>query len=119
MNDTLTLTAANGIAFTAQILRAGDSYGRDNCLEVGAEKLNKYSGGHPALVEFYDTRYPFDKDKNNDLVLGQFIGRYYAATLLSNNEINTGLDLHGGVPDWGLDSKTLAKFLSWIKETVK
>jgi hypothetical protein len=113
--DTLTLTAKNGIEFTAQLIRAGDSYGRNNCLKAESDKLNKYSGKLPIMIEFYDSRYPFDKDKTNDKVLGQFIGRYYADTLLSNNKINTGLDLHGGIPEWSLDANTLHKFMDWIR----
>jgi hypothetical protein len=68
----------------------------------------------PVLIEFYDARYPFDKDKHDQKKLGQFIGRYYADTLLSDPEDLRGLNLHGGIKDWSLDADTFAKFRAWI-----
>ena len=53
------------------------------------------------LVSFYDTRY-------NHTQYGQFVGRYYANTLLGldgwssrgSSIRDRGLNLHGGVDDW-------------------
>ena len=61
-----------------------------------------------SLVEFYDKRYPFTPD-------GQFIGEYYAETLLESSR-DSGLNLNAGIPDWkiGVDAKKLV--MDWVKE---
>jgi hypothetical protein len=97
--ETLALiNAANGIAFTMRLVRKGDQYGRDNCLT--------HDKAEP-LVEFYDSRYAFDRTPAGT-VLGQFTGgRYYAATLLEGSA-DRGLALSGGGRAWTLDAEAFA-----------
>lgn len=87
-----------GIAFTMRLVREGDRYGRGMCLTHDNAK---------ALVEFYDARYPFDKDPAGE-VLGQFTGgRYYVDTILKSP--NAELCLDGGNADvWTLDAPAFA-----------
>lgn len=89
---------ATGIAFTMRLVREGERYGRGMCLTHDKPE---------PLVEFYDSRYPFDRDPAGE-VLGQFTGgRYYAATLLASK--NAGLILDGGNADvWSLDPAAFA-----------
>jgi len=49
-------------------------------------------------VEFYDMRYPQTPD-------GQFISSYYVSTLIEKDD--SGLDLHGGEPEWKIDYSTM------------
>ena len=60
------------------------------------------------LIEFYDARYNFTP-------YGQFISRYYAATLKSRQG---GLNLHGGVPEWQVDAGNMEKVAAWIGQSV-
>lgn len=92
----------NGLNFMIRIVEPGQSYGRDLCLTNDTGKN---------LVEFYDTRYDFDKDTEGD-VLGQFVTRYYLDTLFKDETpiSQNGLNLDGGVQDWSLDSKAMQDF---------
>lgn len=110
--DTLTLVAANGVPFTAQILRTGDKYGRDKCLTLNEDNPLGL------MVEFYDARYPFELDKTERVTLGQFVSRYYVNTLLTGPSVGHGLDLQGDVPSWKIDARTLDIFLAWISNRV-
>jgi hypothetical protein len=61
-----------------------------------------------STVEFYDRRYPHT-------VHGQFTGaRYYLSTMLEHGS-GAGLNLHGGVDDWTLDSVTFRKVRDWLQ----
>ena len=69
------------------------------------------------LVSFYDTRY-------NHTQYGQFIGRYYASTLLGLDGYGSGikdkgLNLHGGIADWFINADNanhVVDFIDMIKE---
>ena len=65
-------------------------------------------------VEFYDDRYKRD-GLGFSPKLGQFIGRYYLSTLQKRDK-QYGLDLHGGVPDWGIDRQSMLKVHQWMDE---
>lgn len=85
--------ASNGIQFNVRVVNEGDNYGLDNCLTHEGEK---------PLVEFYDARFPHTK-------YGQFVSRYYVETILPHEG---ELNLDFGIPDWSIDSVTLAKIVS-------
>lgn len=93
----------NGLSFMVRIVHYNDQYGRDM-------KLN-HTDQEP-LVEFYDTRFKFDR--LGDIILGQFVSRYHFGSL--KNHVG-GLDLLGYVDDWKLDSDAVkqlrALFQMW------
>lgn len=65
------------------------------------------------LVSFYDTRY-------NHTQYGQFIGRYYASTLLGLDGYGSGikdrgLNLHGGVDDWFINADNANHVVDFIE----
>ena len=65
------------------------------------------------LVSFYDTRY-------NHTQYGQFIGRYYASTLLGLDGYgrgikDRGLNLHGGVDDWFINADNANHVVDFIE----
>ena len=92
--------AKNGVPFLPRRLNYGDKYGRENCLT--------HDKSDP-LIEFYDTRY-----KDSDFNGGQFVSRYYLSTLLQHKP-DTGLNLHGGVPDWKIDAQNLQNVLQSLQ----
>lgn len=110
-DDSMRITAANGIPFTVRIVREGDSYGLNWC--------KTHDEARP-LVEFYDAR--FDNAKFTP-GYGQFVSRYYASTLLGTDEWangprerGRGLCLDGGVPAWEVDGASMDAVMEWVKE---
>jgi len=87
----------SGIVFNVRILEPGQVYGRNHALENDSGRN---------LIEFYDSRYEFDRD-TQDNVLGQFVSRYYMETMIDRSKTfaNHGLSLDGGVPNWTIDAK--------------
>lgn len=106
--STKTLTAANGVAFTARIVLDCQRYGLDDCLVHSGEPL----------VEFYDTRYP-------ETDYGQFVSSYFVASIMmwdsymdEGDARGRGLNLDGGVPIWTIDGATMDLFREWLAATV-
>lgn len=65
------------------------------------------------LVSFYDTRY-------NHTQYGQFVGRYYATTLLGLDGYGSGikdrgLNLHGGIADWFINADNANHVVDFIE----
>jgi len=65
------------------------------------------------LVSFYDTRY-------NHTQYGQFVGRYYASTLLGLDGYGSGikdrgLNLHGGIADWFINADNANHVVDFIE----
>ena len=68
------------------------------------------------LVSFYDTRY-------NHTQNGQFVGRYYANTLLGldgwssrgSSIRDRGLNLHGGIDDWSINADNANHVVDFIE----
>lgn len=68
------------------------------------------------LVSFYDTRY-------NHTQYGQFVGRYYANTLLGldgwssrgSSIRDRGLNLHGGVDNWFINADNANHVVDFIE----
>ncbi len=104
--NTFSVINDKGLRFNIVIVEVGDKYGRDNCLTHGQKDHDKYGGD---LIEFYDARYPDSIGTGS----GQFIGRYYVDTL-QKRDSDYGLDLHGGVPDWGLDVAAMSQVHRFI-----
>ena len=71
------------------------------------------------LVSFYDTRY-------NHTQYGQFVGRYYASTLLGlegwssrgSSIRDRGLNLHGGIDDWFINADNANHVVDFIEGKV-
>ena len=88
-----------------RIVMPGEWYGRDHCLQHGA------GGNQPTpeayrtdpLVEFYDSRFEFDKV--SDGIKAQFVSRYYLSTLLGHGP--RALNLDGGIPVWTANATTM------------
>jgi len=95
-----------GIVFMMRLVKEGDKYGRDMQLTHDTPDT---------LVEFYDTRSAFDTDPNG-VVLGQFVTRYFAKSIMSiSGEEYGGLPLDGGIPDWSLDQSALTSAIVLLK----
>ena len=87
--------------FNVRILRKGEKYGLEDCLTHKERK---------PLVEFYDYRHRDDKEWKR----GQFVSRYYAETLLKH-DLNFGLSLDGGVPEWTVSAESMREILAWLR----
>lgn len=93
----LDVVAENGVPYRVVAVVDGKS-----------KNFTTASLGDRTLVEFYDRRYTFTPD-------GQFVSRYYVDTML---EHSGGLNLHGGVDSWSLDSVTFRQVRSWLQSLV-
>lgn len=105
--NTLSITNDAGRPFTVRFLATGDAYGRTNSLT--ADK---------PLVEFFDATYADEKAFGP---LGQFVSRYYVASLLGTDGYGRGtggLDLNGGVPVWKVDAAAMATVRTWLTEQI-
>ena len=68
------------------------------------------------LVSFYDTRYDHTQ-------YGQFVGRYYANTLLGlegwssrgSSIRDKGLNLHGGIDNWSINADNANHVVDFIE----
>lgn len=87
----------------------GESFGLRDMLEHGEDD---------PMVEFFDRRHARPGH------LGQFVSSYYASTLTRRCEYNrdspplsqTGLNLHGGVPEWSVCAEDMANVMNWLEE---
>jgi len=87
--------AKTGIIWTLRFVPIGGVYGRTHSLTNNEIE---------PLIEFYDFRHKFETSPNGDM-LGQFVSRYHAGSLLDRHY--SGLCLDGGVSDWNLDAETM------------
>lgn len=103
IEETMSITAANGVRFNVRILRNGARYGADHVLTWEEDRPG---------VEFYDTRYPHTE-------FGQFTGgRYYVDTILGRDGWGAGiggLDLDGGIPAWRVDAESMTIVRAWLR----
>lgn len=91
---------SNEIPFLVRIVEEKDTYGNNNCLTHDKKE---------PLIEFYDARYKHTP-------YGQFISRYYKETIL---EVNSGLILDGGVPEWKIEKAQMDEVKSWLNKPFK
>lgn len=124
--DVKVVCADNGVVYLVRIVRKGDPYGQNWCLNhmVGADALDwkgepKDERWAEPMVEFYDARH------ESDTHLGYFVSRYYASTLLGTGKysnrkpgVKQGLDLHGGQNEWKIDAETMHRVGEWIKSRI-
>ena len=83
---------------------------------VLSERENEDDNSTKMLVSFYDTRY-------NHTQYGQFVGRYYANTLLGldgwssrgSSIRDRGLNLHGGIDDWSINADNANHVVDFIE----
>ncbi len=88
--------------FNVRVVNKGDKYGLDFCLTHEEDK---------PLVEFYDVRYPHTE-------FGQFVSRYYVSTILGDDGYgpkDSGLNLHGGVPEWTVSERHMDIVRAYLK----
>lgn len=99
--NTYNFTSTNEVPFVVRIVRSGDRFGLDGCLE--------HKGDNP-MIEFYDARF----DHNPWLPFkGQFVSRYYLTTLIGHRG---GLMLDGGVPAWDLNEADFEGVMQWVSD---
>lgn len=116
MTKKFNMTADNGNEWCVRIVFKGDNYGR---LMHGKMCLT-HDEDEP-MIEFYDADYDFDLDCDGE-VLGQFVSRYYAETLLEGYDEDfgcSGINLDGGVPKWSIDGCTYESILIKSMEIIK
>jgi len=94
--------------WTVRVVFKGDRYGLNWCLTHDEDE---------PMIEFYDAEYDFYVDLDGR-VLGQFVSRYNADTLL-RRDLNRGLCLHGGVPKWSIDKVCLNVILWKCSEIIE
>lgn len=89
--------------FNVRIIRHGDRYGLEDCLEVKGEPM----------IEFYDFRHA---DKEFAL-RGYFVSRYYLSTLVDGEArlSRAGLCLNGGVPEWVVSAFEMRQVFEYIR----
>jgi hypothetical protein len=88
--------------FNVRVVNKGDKYGLNNVLTHNEDK---------PLVEFYDVRYPHTE-------FGQFVSRYYVSTILGDDGYgpkDSGLNLHGGVPEWTVSERHMDIVRAYLK----
>ena len=103
MTDVFKITdIETNLEWTVRIVFKGDKYGLDWCLTHDEDE---------PMIEFYDAEYDFDIDLDGQ-VLGQFVSRYNAKTLLEDDRQSRGLNLDGGVPKWSI-GKMCMNVISW------
>jgi len=101
-NKLLRITNLEGRHFNVRILKAGDRYGRDDCLV--------HDAGMPS-VEFFDATY----EGTSHGPLGQFTtGRYYVDTILEGPRLQ-GLNLYGAEPVWNIDGEAMGIVRDWLR----
>ena len=121
------ITNEIGRIFHIRFLSYGTNYGRNNVLTHGKDKeWSVEAQGHVAptkyegdTIEFYDTHNSDDKSD------WQFVSRYHIETILYDwltkepNEWNSGLNLHGGVDEWSIDSNSMKQIARHLKNNEK
>lgn len=95
------VTNENGVPFNVRIVRKGDRYGLDDKLV--------HDKADP-MVEFFDARHMHTPR-------GQFVSRYYLSTL-REREVDRGLNLYGGEPEWYLDASAMREVHAWLDREV-
>ena len=92
-----------GRAFNVRLVRKGDRYGLDNCLVHDKDD---------PLIEFWDATY--EHDARFTPGLGQFVSRYFLATLTGQDGFggdrrgSSGIDLCGHVAAWKVTGDNVA-----------
>ena len=118
MKHLLRITNDRGLNFNVRIVRVGERYGLNDCLEHGTTRFDDGPNSGP-LVEFYDATYEGEKFGER----GQFVSRYGADILLGLDpmfskgaefEKGRGMDLQGDVPDWSIDGEAMDLVRDWI-----
>jgi len=115
----LRITNDRGRHFNVRLVRVGESYGRDDCIEHGTDRFDD-GPNSPPLVEFYDATYADTARFADFQGRGQFVSRYNVLTLLgmskwSHGEVhNTGIDLMGHEPVWKIDAEAMNLVRAWL-----
>lgn len=126
-----TITADHGVPFHVRVVFQGDGYG------LWDETTRKHACTHnepEPMVEFYDARY--EHQPVDDTRKGQFVSRYNWLTLSSQDRerltlkttaaLRTHLDspeprglcLHGGIPAWTVDARSMSLVLAWAEGVI-
>ena len=97
MSRTHTFTNHCGVPMLAVLIQTGNRYGR-----LREDGMRPLIANRP-MVEFWDARYPHDKEHRALLVQ-----RYYVDTLAGTCGRATGLLLDAGTPEWSLSADDLS-----------
>ena len=103
--------------WTVRVVFKGDRYGLNWCLTHDEDE---------PMIEFYDAEYDFEVDLDGR-VLGQFVSRYNADTLLEgfcsdwghSYKFTNGLNLDGGIPKWSINRMCMNVILSKCSEIIE
>lgn len=121
------ITADHGVPFHVRVVFMGDGFG------LWDETTRKHSCTHnelEPLVEFYDARH--EHQPVDDTRKGQFVSRYnwstlsFRSTLRKSMATRTHLDdpeprglcLHGGIPAWTVDARSMSLVLAWAEGVI-
>lgn len=125
--DVKVVRAGNGVVYLVRIVRKGDPFGLNFCLQhmVGKDAISwdgkpKDEKWAEPMVEFYDARHESDTN------LGYFVSRYYASTLLGLDKWSKprqpgeyrGIDLYGGQNEWKIDGETMKRVEDWVRSRI-
>jgi hypothetical protein len=99
-NDSMTITNDKGREFTVRLIKKGDGYGRGRVVRWDSEEPG---------FEIYDRTYAGQKGFEPE---GQIVSQYYVCTIA---EVKHGIDLHGGVPEWKIDTAAFVPVVQWAQ----
>lgn len=103
------VTNDKGYDFLVRIVEKGDKWGRNRALT--------HDKNDPLIV-VYDASPPkYDFSYANVAyrqLNPQMVSYYYLSTLLEGGTLNTGINLHGGVPAWQIDKENWRKVIEWL-----
>ena len=115
LQKTFKVTNDKGNDFIVRIVEKGEWWGRNKAL--------LHEKNDP-LVVVYDASPPkYDSNYVNDewFVIVAYrqlnppmVSHYYLSTLLEGDTLNTGINLHGGVPAWQIDKENWRKVIEWL-----
>lgn len=96
----------HGVPFTVRLVREGERFGQGFQL----------THDRPApMVEFYDRR--FDHYQVWEILLGQFVSRYYISDIGSCLRRGGGLCLNDGITEWSLSEANLREVGGWLLQS--
>ncbi len=113
MTKVFTITdMARNQDWTVRVVFEGDRYGR-----MMTGKMCLVHDDAEPMIEFYDADYDFDTDADGK-VLGQFVSRYCADTLLEDSKTTSGINLDGGVPKWTIEKTCYREILAKVESII-
>jgi hypothetical protein len=109
MEKTFKVTNDKGNDFIVRIVEKGEWWGRNKALLH--EKNDPLVVVFDADGEKYELTYSQVAYRQLN---PQMVSHYYLSTLLEGDTLNTGINLHGGVPAWQIDKENWRKVIEWL-----